>query len=436
MADREPRPGPGSAPDQEPTQPADPTRRARVSRRAFLVGGAAAGAVAVAGAGGAWAGRATAPATGATSSGTTGVPALHGDLRVPFHGPRQAGVETPPQAYLTLVALNLAPGADRDALVRLMRIWTDDVVRLTQGRPGLTDTEPELAEVPARLTVTVGYGPAVFAAAGLDDRRPAWLGPLPAFAVDRLEDRWNDGDLVLQVCADDEVTVSHAVRMLLREARAFASVRWLQKGFRRSVGSEPAGRTMRNLMGQIDGTRNVDPVADAPLVWSDGTDGWLAGGTSMVVRRIRMELDTWDEVDRSTREAVMGRRLADGAPLTGTKEHDEPDLEAVGPHGLTVIGPAAHVRRARTTDPAERFLRRAYSYDDAPDVTTDPGALSSSGLVFVTFQADVDRQFVPVQRRLDEVDLLNEWTTPIGSAVFAVPPGCAEGEFLGQPLLG
>lgn len=430
MADVGPGPGPAS-----PDGRTSPVPQARVSRRAFLVGGAAAGAVAVAGAGGAWAGRATAPATGAASSGT-GEASLHGDARVPFHGLRQAGVETPPQAYLTLVALTLAPGTDRDALVRLMRIWTDDVARLTQGRPGLTDTEPELAEVPARLTVTVGYGPAVFTAAGLDDRRPSWLRPLPAFGVDRLEDRWNDGDLVLQVCADDEVTVSHTVRMLLREARDFASVRWLQRGFRRSVGSEPAGRTMRNLMGQIDGTRNVDPVADAPLVWSDGTDGWLAGGTSMVVRRIRMELDTWDEVDRPTREAVMGRRLVDGAPLTGVREHDEPDLDAVGPHGLTVIGPAAHVRRARTDDPTERFLRRAYSYDDAPDVAADPGALSSSGLVFVTFQADVDRQFVPVQRRLDEVDLLNEWTTPIGSAVFAVPPGCAEGEFLGQALLG
>ncbi|MFE4465214.1 Dyp-type peroxidase [Oerskovia sp. NPDC056781] len=424
----------GPGPD-DPAAGSRPTAQARVSRRAFLVGGAAAGAVAVAGAGGAWAGRSTAPARGAAPSGT-GETSLHGDLRVPFHGPRQAGVVTPPQAYLTLVALTLAPGTDRDALVRLMRIWTDDVARLTQGRPGLTDTEPELAEVPARLTVTVGYGPAVFTAAGLDDRRPSWLRPLPAFGVDRLEDRWNDGDLVLQVCADDEVTVSHAVRMLLREARDFVSVRWLQKGFRRSVGSEPAGRTMRNLMGQIDGTRNVDPVADSPLVWSDGTDGWLAGGTSMVVRRIRMELDTWDEVDRSTREAVMGRRLVDGAPLTGDEEDDEPDLDAVGPHGLTVIGPAAHVRRARTDDQAERFLRRAYSYDDAPDVAADPGALSSSGLVFVTFQADVDRQFVPVQRRLDEVDLLNEWTTPIGSAVFAVPPGCAEGEFLGQALLG
>ncbi|TGJ94453.1 hypothetical protein DLJ96_19595, partial [Actinotalea fermentans ATCC 43279 = JCM 9966 = DSM 3133] len=41
-------------PEAGPDTRTVPTTRARVSRRAFLVGGAAAGAVAVAGAGGAW----------------------------------------------------------------------------------------------------------------------------------------------------------------------------------------------------------------------------------------------------------------------------------------------------------------------------------------------------------------------------------------------
>lgn len=54
----------------------------------------------------------------------------------------------------------------------------------------------------------------------------------------------------------------------------------------------------------------------------------------------------------------------------------------------------------------------------------------------VSFQADPLAQFVPVQRRLDELDLLNTWTTPTGSAVFAVPPGCEEGGFVGETLLG
>ena len=46
----------------------------------------------------------------------------------------------------------------------------------------------------------------------------------------------------------------------------------------------------------------------------------------------------------------------------------------------------------------------------------------------------MDRQFVPVQARLAESDHLNLWTVPVGSAVFAIPPGCAEGGFVGDAL--
>lgn len=91
----------------------------------------------------------------------------------------------------------------------------------------------------------------------------------------------------------------------------------------------------------------------------------------------------------------------------------------------------SHLRRARSADPNERILRRGYNYNDAPT----GGSISNAGLLFASFQADVDRQFVPIQRRLDELDLLGEWTTPIGSAVFAIPPGCAEGGYIGETLV-
>lgn len=42
---------------------------------------------------------------------------------------------------------------------------------------------------------------------------------------------------------------------------------------------------------------------------------------------------------------------------------------------------------------------------------------------------------MPVQQRLAEKDLLNIWTTPVGSAVFAILPGAREGEILGEALL-
>ena len=78
------------------------------------------------------------------------------------------------------------------------------------------------------------------------------------------------------------------------------------------------------------------------------------------------------------------------------------------------------------------LARRPYNYDEPPgaDGTAD------CGLIFAPYQRDVGGQFLPIQRNLAEADLLNEWVTPIGSAVFAVPPGCEPGGWVGRTLLG
>ncbi len=393
-----------------------------LGRRGFLLGGAVAGAGALAAIG----------VDAAVSAGATdAVPAapLNGDVVVPFHGAHQAGIDTDAQAHVSLVALDLRADADRDALRRLMRLLTDDAVRLTRGQGALADTEPELAVSPARLTVTFGFGPGFVARTGA--AAPAWLRPLPAFTIDRLRPEYGDGDLLLQIAADDPVTVAHATRMLLKDARAFAAPRWVQQGFRRAHGTTRPGTTMRNLFGQVDGTANPLPGTTGfdDVVWS--REGWLAGGTGMVVRRIAMDLDKWDRLDRPGRDQAVGRFQSTGAPLTGRDEFDEPDFAAVDAIGFPVIPEFSHVRRSRSDDPAQRIFRRGYNYDDAPPT----GVVSDAGLLFVSFQADIDRQFVPLQRRLDELDLLNEWTTPIGSAVFALPPGCAEDGFIGEGIL-
>ncbi|MCA1783696.1 MAG: Dyp-type peroxidase [Dermatophilaceae bacterium] len=346
-----------------------------------------------------------------------------------FHGPRQAGVDDLPQAFMTLVALDLADGADRDAVRRLMTVWTDDISRLMAGLGPLTDLEPELAARPSGLSVTVGWGPGAFAAAGVAP--PGWLGPLPSFDIDALEERWNDGDLVLQVAAESPVTVAHAVRRLVTGAAPMAVQRWVQRGFRDPL-MDAGQERMRNLFGQIDGTVNPSSAVteDESLIWDDGST-WWAGATGMVVRRIAMDLDDWDRADRRSREHSIGRRLDDGAPLTGGTELTSPDLEALGGDGFPVIDTFSHMRRAMPQAPHERFLRRPYSYDDAPE----DGQVSNSGLLFIVFATDPVRQFVPVQQRLADADLLNLWTTPVGSAVFAVLPGCTEGEILGGELL-
>ena len=40
-----------------------------------------------------------------------------------------------------------------------------------------------------------------------------------------------------------------------------------------------------------------------------------------------------------------------------------------------------------------------------------------------------------VQQRLADPDLLNTRATPVGSAVFALPPGCIPGGFIRECLL-
>lgn len=404
----------------------NPGRRG-LSRRRLLLGGAVAGLGAAAAVGAdAFLNRDT-----VASEGSALEPTLNGTATIPFFGAHQAGIATPQQAHATFIALDLRPESDRDALRRMMKILTDDAARLTQGRPALADSEPELGSVPANLTVTFGFGPEFVTRGANAGAQPAWLGPLPAFTIDQLDPAWNDGDLLLHIAADDAFTVAHATRMLLKDSRSFATVRWTQNGFRRAYGSEKPGVTMRNLFGQVDGTVNPTPRSDdfAQLVWC--TDGWLAEGTSFVLRRIRMDLDKWDRLDRNGREDAVGRTLDIGAPLTGTKEHDEPDFDAKTSIGFPVIPEFSHMRRARSENPGERIYRRAYNYDDAPTGRE----ISQSGLLFISYQADVTKQFIPIQQRLDELDLLNEWTTPIGSAVFAIPPGCAEGGYIGETLL-
>ena len=89
----------------------------------------------------------------------------------------------------------------------------------------------------------------------------------------------------------------------------------------------------------------------------------------------------------------------------------------------------------------ERILRRPYNYDlpvsNASGLSqsgSSEGGVSRTGLIFASYQADPVKQFVPIQQRLAELDMLNTWTVPIGSAVFAIPPGCDQNGFIGDFL--
>lgn len=401
--------------------------RLSVNRRRLLAGGAAA-----------LAGGAVLNQSGAAHSAT--VRNGFGVDVEPFYGPHQGGIATAPQSHGLFVAFDLNDGGrppagrtERETVAAILRLWTTDAARLTQGAPALADTEPELATRPARLTITVGLGVGLLDRIGATGARPPSARELPLFDVDRLEQRWSGGDLLLQICADDPVTVAHANRVLTKNVRSMAAPRWRQAGFRNARGADAGGTTMRNLMGQVDGTANLAAADFDDLVWMSGpAHPGLVGGTLLVIRRIAMHLDTWDELDRRSKEFTVGRTLDSGAPLTGSHEHDEPDF-ALTHNGIPVIPQNSHVALAHHRGTRERFLRRPYNYDDP----AEPGQTSNSGLIFATFQRDIDEQFLPVQRRLAQFDALNQWATAIGSAVFVVPGGVrTPDDYLGQELVG
>ncbi|MEU0759565.1 iron uptake transporter deferrochelatase/peroxidase subunit [Streptomyces microflavus] len=413
---------------------------AGVSRRRLLGGVGAAGATGlVLGAGGGAAGYAATRSDAPTALTTVGY------TEAMFHGKHQPGITTPLQARGHLVAFDLVAGAGRKEAVALMRRWSAVARELMAGRPAGGsadgpghDTGIALDAGPSSLTVTFGFGRTFFARTGLTSRLPAALDPLPPFSSDQLDAKRSDGDLWVQIGADDALVAFHALRAVQKESAGTVKVRWQMNGFNRTPGATARPMTARNLMGQIDGTGNPKPADEdfdrrifVPA--SPGTpQEWLEGGSYAVVRRIRMLLDDWEKLPVDRQEQVIGRRKADGAPLSGGSETTAMDLDKAGPDGRLVIPDNAH---ARISSPEKNggaaMLRRPFSYHDGISEDGTPDA----GLLFVCWQADPFQGFVPVQRKLDRGDALSPFIRHEASGLFAVPGGAAEGEYVGQRLL-
>ncbi|MBA6439359.1 iron uptake transporter deferrochelatase/peroxidase subunit [Streptomyces sp. GMR22] len=401
-----------------------------ISRRRLLGSAGAAGAAGLVagGAAGAYASEATREAPAPLSS--------LGATAVPFHGRRQAGITTPLQAHGHLLAFDLAPGANRKAAAALLRRWSRTAKELMAGEAPPDDTGIALDAGPSSLTVTFGFGRTFFGKAGVEDQLPEALAPLPDFVSDALDLKRSNGDLWIQIAANDALVAFHALRALQREAADTARLRWQMSGFNRSPGATGHPMTTRNLMGQIDGTNNPKPTDDdferRIFVPERGEPAWMAGGSYAVVRRVRMLLDSWDHLSLERQEKVVGRRKSDGAPLSGGTETTPVQLDKVDENGALAIAGAAHVRvAAPASNQGAAMLRRPFSYHDG---FRDDGA-PDAGLLFIAWQADPMKGFVPVQRKLDLGDDLSRFLRHEASALFAVPPGCAPGEYVGQALL-
>lgn len=273
----------------------------------------------------------------------------------------QAGIATPPQAHLLLQSMDVVRDAELPATIKA---WA--------------------AAMPAGVSFTLGMGP----------RLVRGLADLPAFARDRLEPARCGGDLIVQLCADDRALLQRTALQLTRQD--VARPRWQQAG----------SHHPRNLFGFRDGIANPAGAELDEHVWTP------EGGTYMVVRRIRMDIDGFAGLPLAEQEAAIGRHRDSGAPLGGTVSADEINLFAKVATGAYVIPLSAHVRRANPLAlGGARILRRGYNYVDGPQ---------DQGLAFVSFQK-TPQTFIDVQRRL-AADAMMAHTTTVGSAVFYVPP--------------
>ncbi|WP_417562049.1 iron uptake transporter deferrochelatase/peroxidase subunit [Microbacterium sp.] len=411
-----------------------------LSRRGLLgLIGAGAGGLVVGGVGGAAVGASVASAHAQDGTGT-----VH-----PFYGAHQAGIATPVQEHLQFAAFDLADDATRDDLISLLKDWTYASARMTQGldvsatgavggspQAPPDDTGEALGLAAAALTITFGFGPGLFAnpALGLAAQRPPQLQDLPPFVGEQLEAGLCGGDLCIQACADDPQVAFHAVRNLSRIAFGRARIRWSQLGFGRTSKTTADQSTPRNLFGFKDGTANIladDPHALDQHVWASAADGpvWLAGGSYLAVRNIRQRIETWDRVRLVEQEQIIGRDKGEGAPLSGGTEFTALDFGKKDAAGTPAIDVKAHARLAHPEfNGGVRLLRRGYNFVNGNDLTGD----LSAGLFFLSYQRTPDR-FIRVQRSVAK-DLLAEYLVHVGSAIFAIPPGAAQGSYVGAGL--
>lgn len=426
-----------------------------LSRRRLL--GVSAGAVVaggLAGVGGAYAaqhGSGAGDGSALAGDGVVGDAAV-GDAEVVFRGEHQPGIITPAQDRMHFVALDVVT-KDGAAVAEMLKAWTRAAERMSVGAeaaPGGVvgggpyrapqDTGEAYDLDASDLTITIGYGPSLFDDRfGLADRRPAALKDLPGFVGDDLDPARSGGDICIQACANDPQVAVHAVRNLVRIGFGVVSVRWSQLGFGRTSSTTRRQVTPRNMFGFKDGTNNLkaeDGAALAEHVWVQpddvpGASAWMAGGSYLVARRIRMHIEIWDRTTLQEQQEIIGRDKGEGAPLGRKAEFDTLDFDAKGADGKPAIPVDAHVALAHESRlNGIRILRRGYNFTDGSDGV---GHLDA-GLFFIGFMRDAHTQFVPMQRSLAAKDGLNEYIEHTGSAIFACPPGLGPDEHWGQDL--
>ena len=356
------------------------------------------------------------------------------DVKYDFYGEHQAGITTPSQRNIYFLVMDLH--TDKlDDVKQMFKDWTTYAANLTQGKnikpyeknPFVPPTDTGEADSMGAygLTLTFGISPSFLKKMGLTHKQPKEFQDLPKFPRDQLRENLTGGDICIQSCAEDAQVAFHAVRQLVRQARSNITMRWSQSGF---VGFDTGNQTPRNLFAFKDGTANQSTIKAADKnLWADAPD-WMKGGTYLVTRIIQMHLETWDRTSLKGQEDTFGRHRDSGAAIGQKGEFDTFDVNAKDAQGKAVIPEISHMGLAKRT--GVEMLRRSYSYSSGINPATGQ---FDSGLLFISFQKSPE-QFIIIQNALGRLDKMNEYTTHIGSGLFACFGGILQGGYIGQAL--
>jgi Dyp-type peroxidase family len=209
---------------------------------------------------------------------------------------------------------------------------------------------------------------------------------------------------------------------ILTALKGWANITDIHSGFQRIDG--------RNLLGFNDGISNPDRLSN-DVIWTTVKDEDIRfkDSTYMVFQKIEHDLEKWQSMEVEKQEKWIGRSKATGLLLgTMTKDQDRKLASEMRSNNPSIRLPAlkkwkklyreqqdptkrffdmrnirlecpvwSHVRKAnpRGADGVARSLifRRGYPYID-----TDPRGKSSSGLLFICYQRNIEKGFENIKK--------------------------------------
>lgn len=363
-----------------------------------------------------------------------------------FYGINQSGILTPQQSNIMLISFDVLAENKKD-LKRLFILLTNRIDFLTKKRK-IEDTNIKMPPkdsgilgniiYPNNLTITVSVGYSLFDKNfNIKQFIPTKLKEMEHFPNDALDDKLCHGDLLLQICANSNDTVIHALRDIVKYTPDLLSIKWLKEGFISNHAAFSKGKiTPTNLLGFKDGTANPDSKNYKIMnrfIWVNSLNKepiWCYGGSYQVIRIIKFRIEFWDRIPLQEQQRIFGREKYSGAPLGMFNEHDKPLYDNKTDNKL--IPSDSHIRLANpNNDNNHTILRRGYNYSQG---ITSSGQLNM-GLLFICYQNDLEKGFLSIQNSLNK-EPLEEYIKPIGGGYFFVLPGVIKKKnYLAQSLI-